>query len=420
VGIIAEYNPFHNGHSWHVTQARRQSGCEAVIAVMSGNFVQRGEPALFDKWLRAEMAVSCGVDLVLELPVVFAVRSAEYFATAAIRLLSSLGIEQVCFGAEHPDLSTLSSVAKAIDDPKTISAFREQLGTGISYAAAMGRAVASHAQISPDIVAAPNNILAIEYLRAISKYAANVQPILIPRRQAGYHDTAICGEIASATAIRQLLRTNQDWRQIIGDVLPAVSARIINAAVDQGRGPIFYERFTQILLAKLRMTSPAKLAQLPDVNEGLEYKLKSSGTEASDFNELIYKLKTKRYSLTRLQRIFIYLLLGLTQTEIQSFDATGPLYGRILAFNPLGRMLLRQMADTAKIPLITKTTDYLCSKERDTKLLSPLQTMLAVDTQAADLYSLAMSAPDWRRGGSDFRVSPKYIPFGPTTVLLPE
>lgn len=417
VGIIVEYNPFHNGHKWHVEQARRLSGRQFVVGVMSGNFVQRGEPAIFDKWARAEMAIRSGVDLILEIPTVYAVRSAEYFATGSIRLLNSLGIvDHICFGAEHPDLSILSVLAKAIDSKQTVGALKDELGAGQTYAAALGRALAKHSAQPPEVIAAPNNILALEYIRAITKFAPDLIPLPIPRRMAGYHDTYITGSIASATAIRQALQSDSVDTGPATKALPPETTTIIEHMRQQGRGPITWAEFDQILLAKLRTTSLTKLAELPDVSEGLHNKIKPAALQATGFEELLTALKTKRYSRTRLQRIMVHTLLGTTRTELQRFDAAGPLYARVLAFNDRGRRLIRLIEGRAAIPVITKTTQFLSSRERDMHQLTPLQAMLSVDTLASDIYTLAMPNPAARRGGADFRTTPLYIPCSPSEV----
>jgi predicted nucleotidyltransferase len=416
VGIIAEYNPFHNGHLWHLEQARKMSGHQAVIAVMSGNFVQRGEPALIDKWARAEMAVSSGVDLVLELPTVFAVRSAENFASAGIRLLWALGIvDAVSFGAEHPDVATLTALAKAIDEQQTVDLLKQSLDAGQPYAAALGRALSKQTGLAAQLVAAPNNILAVEYIRAILRFAPGLKPVPISRREAGYHDTAVAGTIASATAIRQELGFDPAGEQVYRAV-PAASAAILEAMIRAGRGPIFYRDFDQMVLTRLRSTSLTDLEQLPDMSEGLQHKLKDSALQASTLEELFELTKSKRYSRTRLQRIVIHALLGSRKDQLRHFDAAGPLYARVLAFNDRGRTLLRSMRSKAVIPVITKTTQFLNSAGRETFRLSALEAMLAVDTLATDLYVLSRPNPGWRRGGLDFRTSPLYLPFGPATV----
>lgn len=406
-GIIAEYNPFHNGHEWHVAETRRLTGCEAVVAVMSGNFVQRGEPAMFDKWARAEMAARSGVDLVLELPAAFTVRSAQYFAAGGVRLLAALGeVDTVSFGAEHPQLDALEKLAGAVDDEAVVCELRDRLDSGLPYAAALGRALAARTGLPATLVASPNNILAVEYIRALRRYAPHIRPLAVARRQAGYHDRVITGNIASATAVRAAL--GGESAEMAYAALPPASQALIAALSGEGRGPVAFNELATVLLSRLRQASLAELAALPDVAEGLEYKLREAG-QAGSLSEALAVLKSRRYSQTRLQRILIYAMLGASKAQFSAWDASGPLYARVLAFGDSGRRLLRRLASTAALPLIGKTSRFLKSREIDDGDLSPLQAMLAFDTRASDLYVLAMPNPDFRRGGWDFRRSPLYI-----------
>lgn len=411
VGIIAEYNPFHNGHQWQLEAAKKQSGCPFSIGVMSGHFVQRGEPAFFDKWKRAEMAVRGGVDLMIELPTVFALRSAQYFGTGGIRLLNSLGIvSHVCFGAEHADLTKLKKIATATRDSQILADMHLHLQTGSTYAAALGYAVEKNYHISADILNSPNNILAIEYLRAIKKFAPDLLPIAVTRQQSHYNDLAMTAPFASATAIRNALLNNRSVTDEIRSAMPTMTAEMIKQLFAEQRGPVTFSNFSSIILAQLRTATLEKLEQLPSVSEGLHYKLRESALAATNIDQLITFLKSKRYPYTRLQRIIAHSLLGTTQSQLAGFDESGPLYARVLAFNQKGRLLLKQMTQYSTIPIITKTTHFLSSKERDHHHLTPLQEMLSIDTVASDIYSLGMPSSNWNRGAWDFRHPPLYIP----------
>ncbi|HEY3424671.1 MAG TPA: nucleotidyltransferase [Negativicutes bacterium] len=411
VGIVVEYNPFHNGHHWHAQRARQLSGCQFVIGVMSGQFVQRGEPALFDKWKRAEMAVSAGVDLVIELPAVFAVRSAQYFATGGIRLLQALGVvSHICFGAEHADLALLKKAAHAIADHQTIQTMRAELETGSTYAAAFGKALEAEGNIESAIFTHPNNILAIQYLDALQNFAPGIIPIAITRQSSHYHDTALTAPFASATAIRQILLEEMTVTGQLAATMPTTTATIINYLLNAKRGPVTLSALSDIILAKLRMSSLEHLEQLPNVSEGLHYKIRECALQAGTVEELLTLLKSKRYTRTRLQRIIIHALLGTTKPSIADFDKSGPLYARILAFNQQGRSLLKHINCRTTLPLITKTTHYLTSKQRDQQQLTPLQKMLTIDTMASDIYALGLPAAHYKAGGWDFKHSPAYLP----------
>ena len=411
VGIIVEYNPFHNGHKWHLDEAKKQSGCPFVVGVMSGNFMQRGEPALFDKWKRAEMAIRGGVDLIIELPTVFAVRSAQYFATGGVRLLSSLGIiSHICFGAEHADLTTLNRIAQSTEDPEVIKDLHVYLQSGNTYAAALGKSLQNNYHISPDIITSPNNILAVEYLRAIERFASQLIPLPVSRQQSQYRDTAITLPFASATAIRQALLYNMSITDEISSTIPLTTLTIINNILTEKRGPVTFNNLSNIILAQLRIASLEKLEQIPSVSEGLHYKLRDSALQSANINQLFSLLKSKRYPYTRLQRIIIHSLLGTTKDQLAHFDEDGPLYARVLAFNQQGRLLLKYINQHSTIPIITKTTHFLNSNERGRSDLTPLQNMLAIDTVASDIYALGMPPSNWNIGGWDFRFPPFFLP----------
>lgn len=411
VGVIVEYNPFHNGHKWHIDAAKKRSGCPFVIGVMSGNFVQRGEPAMFDKWKRAEMAIRGGVDLIIELPTVFAVRSAQYFAAGGIRLLHSLGIvSHVCFGAEHADLELLNKIAKAANDVNIMNQMHINLQLGNTYASALGQALEKQYNIAGNIISSSNNILAVEYLRAIKKFSPILQPIAVTRQQSKYNDTTITSSFASATAIRQAIIDHMTITDEIKMSVPGTTSEILYDLLSQKRGPVTLSNFSSIILAQLRITSSKQLEKLPSVSEGLHYKIRDSSLVAANIEHLLALLKSKRYTYTRLQRILIHALLGTTQDQLASFDKEGPLYARILAFNQNGRLLLKKMNQTNAIPLITKTTHYLSTKQRDTDTLTPLQQMLSADTLASDIYSLGIPSSSWNMGAWDFRYPALYIP----------
>ena len=411
VGIIVEYNPFHNGHKWQVEAAKKQSGCSFVVGVMSGNFMQRGEPALFDKWKRAEMAIRGGVDLIIELPVVFTVRSAEYFATGGIRLLHSLGIvSHVCFGAEHADLTLLNKIAMSTEDAEVIKDLHIHLQLGSTYAAALGKALQKRYNIAPDIIISPNNILAIEYLRAIKKFAPQLIPLPVCRQQSHYNDTMITTPFSSATAIRHAVLKSMVVTDGISATLPSTTVAIINTLLTQKRGPVTFSNLSIAILALLRVAGLETLEQLPGVSEGLHYKLRDCALRAANIDQLFSLLKSKRYPYTRLQRIITHSLIGTTKTQLTDFDKEGPLYARVLAFNQQGRLLLKKMNQQATVPVVSKTTHFLSSNQRSNKDLTPLQNMLAIDTTSSDIYTLGMPPSNWNVGGWDFRYPPLYLP----------
>ncbi|MBP2635448.1 MAG: hypothetical protein H6Q72_1355 [Firmicutes bacterium] len=413
VGMIVEYNPFHNGHLWHVNEAKRISGAQYAIGIMSGNFLQRGEPAIVNKWARAALAVEAGVDLIIELPTVFSVRSAQYFATGGIQLLSRLGIvNHVCFGTETPDLPALTVAAQAMNDKAVIEAMRQTMKTGQTYASSLSSALSKESGVAESLMKTPNNLLAIEYLRAIHTYSPQLRPHVIQRIHANYHDNVITSNIASATAIRAALLENKPL--IPGSAackcLPASCANQLNTLISLGQAPIALESFNDILLSRLRSMKLDELAALPEVAEGLHNKISDAAFKATTAQELITFIKSKRYTLTRLQRIVIYALLGITKSKLAQFDELGPLYARILAFNDNGRKLVKEISQQAAIPAITKTAQYLTSYQQRHNKLTFLQDMLSYDITATDTYVLGSPSTQWKMGGQDFQTSPIYIP----------
>ncbi|MDU2065611.1 MAG: nucleotidyltransferase [Sporomusaceae bacterium] len=403
VGIIAEYNPFHKGHAYHIEQAKKSSQRETVVVVMSGSFVQRGEPALFDKWLRAKMALCGGADLIIELPTVFALRSAQYFAEGAISLLHRLGsVSHVCFGAETPDEKQLSEAAKMLDDPHLSKLLSERMRNfGLSYAAALAELLTAELDFS----LSPNNILAIEYMRAIRKLAPTLKPLPI-LRTTEYHNVAINQPIVSASAIRQALYHKQEspqWQE----TLPTSVLTLIQHALQENSKFPRLENLSLPLLTLLRTHPPHFFHDQAEITEGLEYKIQKAAKEATSWDSFFAKIMTKRYPPAKLRRILLYLLLNVSQKTLQKADEQGPLYSRVLAFNDQGRCFLREAKHTASIPFILKTAQFLASNNFASDL-SPLQQMLSIDIAATDIYNLSFPETAWQSGGQDYRRSPYY------------
>ena len=402
-GIIAEYNPFHKGHAYHAAEARRLGKSDIVIAVMSGHITQRGEITLLDKWSRAASAVASGVDLVLELPTVFAVRSAEGFAAGGVKLLAALGIvEHLSFGVETSEPLNLSDAAAGLANPLVITNLKQNLRTGKPYAAALSEALVAGGHLSGDFITAPNNILGIEYLRALHQYAPRMTPLPVRRIGSGYHFSGMDGEISSATAIRRQLTAELKISQTVTASLPVSASAILAGLIAEGKAPTDPSRLDSYLLAKLRLMTQDELQALPECSEGLENRLIRAAEQAGDLSGLLEKLKTRRYPYSRLQRIAAHVLLGTTREQLAEFDRSGPLYARVLASNRQGRSALRFIVRNSAIPIITKTTAFLNSKTLRSRKLSPLQAMLRFDIHATDLFSLCLPSPAARLGGLDF------------------
>lgn len=408
VGIVTEHNPFHNGHRYHVEKAQEACNADAVISVMSGHFLQRGEPALFNKWARAEMAVLAGADIVIELPTAFSVRSASVFAHGAVSILNSTGIvTHLCFGSESGNLDSFLPPARLLsNEPEEFrSILNRYLNTGISYPAARAKALEAFlpkTDEAENLYASPNNILGIEYVKALFKLNSAISPVTVKRFAAGYHDVQIGRQqhIASATSIREeILNSGNTLTPRVKQVVPETSYSIMEKELAAGRGPVFMESFSQSLFYLLRTVPAEYLASICDVNEGLEFRLLECSKKASSVKNLIELVKTKRYTWTRIQRIISNLLLGYTSSMADSFDATGPRYIRILGLSAKGRSLLKITKKRADVPVIVRTAPYLARKDE-------LSAMLRFDVKATDIYMLLYPRQSITQQGLDCKVMP--------------
>lgn len=375
-GLIAECNPFHYGHARLIAQMRA-SGAESIVAVMSGNFVQRGEPALLCDRRRAEAALRCGVDLVLQLPVPYALSGAQRFARAGVAALAALGcVETLWFGSECGDLALLQKAAALTEDAAIRPALRAGLDRGLPFAAAREAAVRGIDPAAADVLQGPNNNLAVEYLRALAEIGG-MEPRTI-RRAGAAHDAAapVAGE-ASASAIRALLIAGEDWQPY----LPSASAAVLTAAIEAGEAPVTPSAFDGIALAMLRLL-PDLTANAPDCAEGVERRLVAAAQSATSIEALLTAAKTKRYPLARLRRLLWTALIGITEA-----DAAGPVqYLRPLGFTPAGAALLAETRGKTALPLLAKPADLAA-------LSSQAQRQFALECRAGDLYALGQPIP---------------------------
>ena len=408
IGVVVEYNPFHNGHLHHLEKAREKVPGAYILGVMSGNWTQRGEPALMNKWARTEAALKAGADIILELPVVFAVQSAEGFARGAVKTLDATGIvNYICFGSEAGELEPLQETARYLEaePPQFKIELQSALKRGLSYPAALQyslQAVSLSEKTMPlspkvlDIIPNPNNILAIEYLKALQKVNSDITPFTIKRRGAGFHDLKAAGDIASATGIRAAISKN-DFK-MVKKTVPKVSYEIILNEIAEGRAPVFQENFAEIILSLLRRSSADSMAKLPDVSEGMESRLKKAA-DSPNISNLLKKLKTRRYTRTRLQRILVYLLLSLNKKILNRFNIAGPSYLRVLGFSNRGKELLPLIKAKGLLPIVTRPAAYLKSS------LAPQdgKQMILYDILATDIYVMGYPLSNQRYGGDDFR-----------------
>ncbi len=387
LGIIAEYNPFHNGHLYHIARAKQETNAQYIIAVISGNFVQRGNTSIVNKWVKARMALLNGVDLVIELPSVYSISSAENFAEGAIKIFNSLGVvDTISFGMETSDISTLNNIANVLyNEPKEyLTMLNHELKKGNSFPKARENALMVYLndiKRYANVLSGSNNILAIEYLKAIKKTKSTINPVGIKREKVLYNDKYIVDEFASATAIRKMLMTNQ--LDDISKVMPRNSYLKLGEELKNGHYVIDLSRFAREIIYTLRKMSIADIAKLPDVSEGLDTSIKNAADSCNTLEELINIVKTKRFTQTRIQRILLYALLGIDKKKMETSRKITP-YVRILGFNNKGKELISEMMRiNPKLNVITSVKKYI-----DDVANKNLKEMLETDILATNIYTL--------------------------------
>ena len=409
-GIIAEYNPFHNGHKYMLSQIREQFPHEPIIACISGSITQRGEMALLDKWTRAKIAVLAGVNLVIELPAVFACRSAQAFGRGGVRLLAATGVvDRLAFGTEYPDLAQLSRAAdfEANLYPQEL---QELLQKGLAYGTAVTSLMQQKLDLPEAMLYEPNTILGLEYLRCLkelkSKGFPAPKPLPITRRGASHGDALPQGSFASGTAIRQLLATHADKESLkksLMPLMPATGCQAILNCQSYPQAPKIY----QLLRYKLLDSTPKELQGITGMNEGLEQSMLHS-LNVGSYAEFIRQLTTRRYPSTRIQRLIVHTLLSMRKEVVDEMDKTGPLYLRVLAMDSIGRQLLRQIKNRGRLPLLNKVPSLLNRRDLlHPEALDMPQQMLAMDIAAANLRSLSLK--DTSCLYEDYVHSPCYV-----------
>lgn len=396
-GIVSEYNPFHKGHAHQIAETKARLGGDcAVVCCMSSDFVQRGDAAILPKHLRAKAAVLGGADVVLELPAPYALRSAEGFAQSAVDILWGTGvITDLSFGAEDADADLLRETASLLLEHQTVQDTLLHLKTGISYAAARERALYARVKEKAEILQKPNNILAVEYCKALFRREAEVNILPIERKGAG-HDGGSEGGFASASLIRQLLREGKTGEAL--PFLPETTAAVLNEAMETGQALVDQGRLENAMLSALVRLDGETLAALPDANEGLDNRLLEAIRKGRTVEEICAQAKTKRYALSRIRRMVFCAYLGITREESLTF----PPYARVLAFSDRGREVLKLARKQATIPLITKPA-HAFDLGGDARMIFQREAL------ACDLYNLAL--PCWKdiRWGDDWRKDAIYV-----------
>lgn len=397
LGIICEYNPFHNGHLYHINMAKKTTGADYVVCVMSGNFVQRGNPSLLNKWTRTKMALKNGVDVVIELPLPFSIASAPYFAMGGIKLLDSLNIvSDFCFGAETSDISILKNLANIItSEPLEYKMFlKDFLSLGYSYPKSRELALVKYLgdDTISNIMACPNNILGIEYLKALSIFKSDIHTTIIKRTN-DYNSKELHGSIVSSSAIRSsLYDANFDVTSLI-DFMPKSCVSLLLEDINLGIAPIYFEKFDDILISKLRFMSKEEISQINYVTEGFENRIKTFSDKCCDVSSLVSSLHTKRFTDTRARRILLNALFGITKNK---FDEIGlPRYIRILGVNKTSRNLLSNIVSNARLPVLINSCDCLNLEEEIARQLFDLECL------ATNLYVLSYNNPNYKQAGQE-------------------
>lgn len=350
-GIIVEYNPMHNGHIHHLQETKKMTNADVIIAIMSGNFLQRGEPALLPKYTRAEIALNQGVDIVIELPYPFATQKAEIFANGAISLLKALQVDQLVFGSESgniEDLQTLSTQNQQLIQEN----IKSEMKKGVSYPKALSSILALQSDIS-----LPNNILGMHYIEAINRQQANIFPKTIIRTGSQYHDETITGQIASATSIRKSLIQNHYSMQEITNTVPDYTFSKMEQYFKSNNLFHHWELYFPFLQYQVLSSTNLKLEKVYEAEEGLENRLISAMKESTSFDELMSKLKTKRYTWNRLQRLCLHTLLDVTKENMLPYHTEVP-FIRLLGMTSNGQQYLSSIKKEIQIPIVANTKSH--------------------------------------------------------------
>lgn len=408
LGIIAEYNPFHNGHLYHLQEARQKAQADGVICIMSGNFVQRGEPALVDKWARAKMAISQGADLVFELPVLYATRSAYWFAKGGILSLHHTGVvTHLAFGVETPEPARLLEIAELL--AKETAHFQHRLHLalkqGHSFPRARAQALPAEFTRHEELTQSPNNILALAYLQVLREEKLPLIPLMLERQGSGYLEQELTeGTLPSATALRLQLATAPSFLEKLAglnDYLPQTTIDILQNEYRSGKAPVTFHALEAQLLTLLRRATKEDLQHIVEISEGLENRIWKIAARCNTLPDFLANLKSKRYPYTRLQRFLIHLLLQYTKNENELLT-NGPPYLHLLGYSPKGQKLLKTIKKQTTVPLITKGSQikqYLPNNP-------VLRRFWEFDVRATNLYALLYPQTPVRTGNLDYLQRP--------------
>lgn len=418
LGLVVEYNPFHNGHKYHLEKSKEITNATHTVAIMSGSFLQRGEPALFDKYTRAEMAVKNGVDLVIELPTLYACQSAEIFSHGAVATLNSLNcVNSLCFGSEEGNIDILQTISEIlVKEPSDFkTTLKNFLDEGIVFPVARSKALYEYIknnhllELSEDklqqVLNSSNNILGIEYIKSLIKLNSSIKPYTITRIASKYNSTDIESNICSATAIRNSLKDNTDLK-LIENVVPLHTFNEINHKINTNFNPVFDYMFYDLLSSTI-IRDVDNLTKYFEVNEGIENKIYSNVFTSKNLEELINSTKSKRYTMTKIKRTLNNILLGINRDDvIKVKDLDRVPYIRILAFNNKGREIIKKIKTSSDIEIITKFSKI-------SHVDDPIfDTLIKYDLKSSNMYNLIYykNNRNLLKGPMDYYLSPKYLP----------
>ena len=396
LGIVCEYNPFHNGHAYHIARSRQEiEDDEGIVCVMSGDFVQRGEPAVYSKFARAEAACRGGADLVIELPLPWCIDSAEGFARGAVGLLGKLGVKHLAFGSETGDTGELETLAAALLRPETQSEIRELLNraSNLSYAAARQMVMEKKLGESGKRLSQANNILGVEYCKAIYDLHLDMQPHAI-HREGNEHDGEGKTGFRSASEIRRMLLSGNGIREEV----PREAMAVYENERRLGREIRDRASLETAILSRLRMFDEAYYNRLPDAGEGLGSRLYQAVRREASYDAILAAARTKRYPLSRIRRMCLAACLGVDADRSEGI----PPYARVLAANEKGRAILRERCGKGDLPLLTKAAAVR-------ELGTECEKLFSLNANAHDFYVLGYPSVEERRPGGDWRIGPRIL-----------
>lgn len=379
-GIVAEYNPFHNGHRYQLQKSVESGELTHTVAVMSSNYVQRGEAAIISKWARAEMAVKNGIDLVIELPTLWSTSYAQRFAEGAVSLLDALGcVDTLSFGSEIGNIDELIACQKAINSEEVSERLKENLDLGLGFATARAEAMRTVCgNRFFDILDGANNTLGIEYLNALDRLGSDITPITIKRKGAAHDSIMRNDNFASASEIRRMIRENsKEWEVYV----PQSVADIYNREAKEQKAPCLNEKLEFSILCCMRQLSAEDIGLSPDVSEGIEYRIHEAALKARTLDELYSLAKTKRYSHARIRRIVLHAFMGFVADDYKG----NPPYIHVLAMNDKGKEILKEAKEKAKLPIVTKASDFDSLDEYG-------RHVFALEDMCTDVFSLSSPA----------------------------